>query len=351
MMNKKHVQKCSPRRYPAILIVTVFIMTATLYIQSESSFNSKTKLSKLSDSQRQDLKDIYVKTYKGLVSMDELNNNVYKKFGYEIVEPTLPVPILRMIEEPTCAEVFSDWQAISEQPQPEFPPKTIPWYRNDKNSKQGEKPRNWDKLSEMITWPKKKLGGLAYGTDGVSMYNAMKFHRLDEKNGVVIGSMQPWVEISALVNGAAKVLTVEYNDLDIQEEFKNRMSSILPIELVKHWQAYARKSIPKCNIPVQIRKYGDPIDPIGDIREVLKIKCMLKQGGLLFIDFPLGTDAIYYNAHRTYGPIRLAMLFSGFEILGTFTGNSEMPETLTSERLQSEDNFKYNQNTIVLRKL
>ena len=26
-------------------------------------------------------------------------------------------------------------------------------------------------------------------------------------------------------------------------------------------------------------RYGDPIDPIGDLREMLKIKCMLKKGG------------------------------------------------------------------------
>ncbi|EFO89262.1 hypothetical protein CRE_16320 [Caenorhabditis remanei] len=68
-----------------------------------------------------------------------------------------------MIEEPTCEEVFSDWQTISEQPPPDYPPKQIPveqqnefllnnysalypWYVYDENSKKGEKPRNWDKL-------------------------------------------------------------------------------------------------------------------------------------------------------------------------------------------------------------
>ncbi|KAF1754119.1 hypothetical protein GCK72_020677 [Caenorhabditis remanei] len=290
-------------------------MTATLYIQNEirpSYISSRIRINKQSG---QNLKE------------------VYKKFGYEIVEPTLPVPILRMIEEPTCEEVFSDWQTISEQPQPEFPPKQI----------------LVEQQKEFL------LNNYSALYPVVSMYNAMKFHRLDEKNGVVIGSMQPWVEISALVNGAAKILTVEYNELDIQDEFQYRMSSILPIELVKDWQAYESKfdfaasfsSIEHSGLG----RYGDPIDPIGDIREVLKIKCMLKQGGLLFIGFPLGTDAIYYNAHRIYGAVRLAMLFNGFEFLGIFNGSSEMPKNLTSERLQSKGDFKFSQNTIVLRKL
>lgn len=318
------------------------------------------------------LKEYKIKTYRGYVSMDELNENVFKKFGYEITRPTYPVPTVRMINEPTCEEVFFAWQKISEQPQPKFPPKTIPaermnefllynytalsdWYINDKNSEKGEKPRNWENLSELIKWPRAKLGGLAYGSDGVSIYDAMHAYRLDGKSGVVIGSMQPWVEVSALQSGASKVLTVEYNKLTIQEEFRDRMSSILPIDFVKNWRDYAGtfdfaasfSSIEHSGLG----RYGDPVDPLGDLREMLKIKCVLKPGGLLFIGFPLGTDSIQYNAHRIYGSIRLAMMMYGFEWLDTFSGDKEEANDLTSDRLHSKPIFGQIQNTLVLRKL
>uniref|UniRef100_A0A914XVS8 DUF268 domain-containing protein n=1 Tax=Panagrolaimus superbus TaxID=310955 RepID=A0A914XVS8_9BILA len=61
-------------------------------------------------------------------------------------------------------------------------------------------------------------------------------------------------------------------------------------------------------------RYGDPIDPIGDIREMNKIHCMLKPKGLLFLGFPVGVDKVVFNAHRIYGRIRLGMMFEGFNL-------------------------------------
>uniref|UniRef100_A0AC34FMD7 DUF268 domain-containing protein n=1 Tax=Panagrolaimus sp. ES5 TaxID=591445 RepID=A0AC34FMD7_9BILA len=58
-------------------------------------------------------------------------------------------------------------------------------------------------------------------------------------------------------------------------------------------------------------RFGDPLDPIGDIREMNKVRCLLKNGGLFFIGVPVGQDSIAYNAHRIYGRMRLAMMFEG----------------------------------------
>jgi len=58
-------------------------------------------------------------------------------------------------------------------------------------------------------------------------------------------------------------------------------------------------------------RYGDPIDPFGDIREMEKVSCLLKKGGLFFVGFPVGADVLVYNLHRIYGPIRLPMMFAG----------------------------------------
>uniref|UniRef100_A0A914CEC5 Uncharacterized protein n=1 Tax=Acrobeloides nanus TaxID=290746 RepID=A0A914CEC5_9BILA len=84
---------------------------------------------------------------------------------------------------------------------------------------------------------------------------------------MVIGSQWPWVEVICLVNGAKKVITVDfYNNAIIDHgdiTYKNA------IELVKE-----SKNIEHSGL----RRYGDPIDPIGDIREaslLVKMKLYL----------------------------------------------------------------------------
>jgi hypothetical protein len=58
-------------------------------------------------------------------------------------------------------------------------------------------------------------------------------------------------------------------------------------------------------------RYGDPLDPIGDIREIEKILCWLKPGGLLFLGIPIGKDHIVFNLHKFYGQLRLPLIFQG----------------------------------------
>ncbi|VDN50097.1 unnamed protein product [Dracunculus medinensis] len=65
-------------------------------------------------------------------------------------------------------------------------------------------------------------------------------------------------------------------------------------------------------------RYGDPIDPFGDIREIHKIRCLLKPGGILHLGLPVGRDSLVFNAHRIYGQLRLAMLFEGFKLIDAF---------------------------------
>nr|CAD2181000.1 unnamed protein product [Meloidogyne enterolobii] len=65
-------------------------------------------------------------------------------------------------------------------------------------------------------------------------------------------------------------------------------------------------------------RYDDPIDPIGDIREMQKISCILKPGGLFFLGIPIGQDDVGINCHRTYGRIRLPLMFAGFKLLDVF---------------------------------
>lgn len=49
----------------------------------------------------------------------------------------------------------------------------------------------------------------------------------------------------------------------------------------------------------------------GDLMEMLRLQCLLKNEGLIFIAIPVGKDQIIYNSHRIYGPLRFSMLSEG----------------------------------------
>lgn len=51
---------------------------------------------------------------------------------------------------------------------------------------------------------------------------------------------------------------------------------------------------------MQRTRYGDPLDPEGDLKAMRTAKCMLREGGLLLVSVPVGTDLIVYNLHRRY---------------------------------------------------
>ena len=52
---------------------------------------------------------------------------------------------------------------------------------------------------------------------------------------------------------------------------------------------------------VGLGRYGDPVDPEGDIKAVKELKRVVKSGGTLMLVMPIGKTArIEYNAHRIY---------------------------------------------------
>ena len=65
-------------------------------------------------------------------------------------------------------------------------------------------------------------------------------------------------------------------------------------------------------------RYGEPIDPEGDINSMKKVLDLIKPGGILFLTVPIGPDAIIFNLHRRYGPIRLPLLIEGYEVIDRF---------------------------------
>jgi hypothetical protein len=50
-------------------------------------------------------------------------------------------------------------------------------------------------------------------------------------------------------------------------------------------------------------RYGDPLDPKGHIKGFNNILKMLKDGGTLYISFPIGqSNEVHFNGHRVFSP-------------------------------------------------
>ena len=62
-------------------------------------------------------------------------------------------------------------------------------------------------------------------------------------------------------------------------------------------------------------RYGDPLDPDGDLLAMDVARCVIKPGGVLMLGMPTGPDATVFNAHRIYGRHRLPLLLRGWELL------------------------------------
>lgn len=63
-------------------------------------------------------------------------------------------------------------------------------------------------------------------------------------------------------------------------------------------------------------RYGDALNPWGDVLEIARAHCVCKSGGSLVIAVPdEKEDALYFNAHRVYGSIRWPYLVSNWQLI------------------------------------
>lgn len=150
------------------------------------------------------------------------------------------------------------------------------------------------------------------------IYNFMK-DRLDLKGKIVlvVGSIRPWIEIMALKHGAKHVYTLEY--VKIQNEIE-QITTLLPEELN---DLYSNGQMPGIDVVISwssiehagLGRYGDGLNPWGDLITMAKAWCLLKPKGQALIGMPVGPgkDVIFFNGCRAYGPVMLPHLFANFK--------------------------------------
>ncbi len=61
-------------------------------------------------------------------------------------------------------------------------------------------------------------------------------------------------------------------------------------------------------------RYGDALNPWGDVIAMARSHCLLKPGGQALVGVPTGPkDILLFNAARVYGPIMYAHLFANWK--------------------------------------
>jgi hypothetical protein len=151
---------------------------------------------------------------------------------------------------------------------------------------------------------------------------------LSEKNVCIVGSQKPWIEFICLLKQVKSVTTVEYNPPvcnhpDIQiisyDEFVN---SSQVYDIIISYSSIEHSGL---------GRYGDDIDPAGDLNAMEAFYNHLIPNGLLFLGVPVGKDAVVWNAHRIYGNIRLPILLKGFQELEWWGVNRNFIDTCSPD--------------------
>lgn len=158
-----------------------------------------------------------------------------------------------------------------------------------------------------------------YGHDVcVMLLKTFLKYNIFKKNIAVVGSETPWIE-AMLINLGNTVTTFEYNvpsinsnHLQVRDYFKYFEKNENEFDVVVTFSSIEHSGL---------GRYGDPLDPEGDINTMNAIYNNLRSDGLLIWGAPIGKDTIVWNLHRIYGNIRLPLLFEKFNEIEWIGGN------------------------------
>ncbi len=153
-----------------------------------------------------------------------------------------------------------------------------------------------------------------YGMTNIWLFESFQKYPIRGKSVAIMGSNKPWYE-SVCLHYEGACTTIEYNR--ILTDYPG-LKIITPAEYdadpVRFDTALSISSFEHDGLG----RFGDPLNPEGDLEAMKKMKAMLKPGGLLFLAVPVGRDAVLWNANRVYGRLRLPLLLEGWKTRETF---------------------------------
>jgi len=157
------------------------------------------------------------------------------------------------------------------------------------------------------------------------------------KRILVIGSQRPWLEVVLLARRPKEIVTLEYGNFRSEHP---SWSFIRPDEFRQRYQA---GTLPRFDLVFSfssvehsgLGRYGDPLNPWGDIITIAKAWCASTPDARLVLGVPTdvqkkdgspGQDTIQFNAHRIYGPRLYPYLTTNWKFIWPNPGKRESPQ-------------------------
>jgi len=150
------------------------------------------------------------------------------------------------------------------------------------------------------------------------LFDAFERYPVNGLKIAVIGSTDqgygPWYESICLYYGAHPI-TVEYNSIEFNDP---RLCAITPDDLIENPISFDAALSISTFEHSGLGRYGDPIDPDGDLEAMRFWKTLVVKGGLMYLAVPIGRDKVIFNVHRIYGRKRLPSLIDQWDLIETF---------------------------------
>jgi hypothetical protein len=143
---------------------------------------------------------------------------------------------------------------------------------------------------------------------------------------MVIGSLTPWIEAILLNFGAAKVTTLEYSHIVSEHP---QIKTLQPYQFRERFLAGTLETFDGIVTHSSVEhsglgRYGDALNPWGDILAIARAWCVTKDGGFMYLGLPTGSDQVVSNWHRTYGRLRWPLVAANWKPLPSTTDGNEL---------------------------
>lgn len=149
---------------------------------------------------------------------------------------------------------------------------------------------------------------------------AITKYNITKKKVVIIGSEMPWIEAIVASKYPESITTIEYGKINstipyLRTYTPNKFAEIAIDKKIEFDFAISYSSLEHSGLG----RYGDELNPNGDIEASEEVWCMLKKKGLFLIGLPYTNRSfIRWNADRNYGPERMKYMAANYEQLEFF---------------------------------
>lgn len=144
-------------------------------------------------------------------------------------------------------------------------------------------------------------------------HTAWAARKIKEINPAEHIDISSYLYLSTIASAFVPIKFYDYRPAPIKlENFTSKQANLTKL----HFKNNSVKSL-SCLHTIEhigLGRYGDPIDPDGDLKAIKELQRIIKTKGNLLIVVPIGRPKIMFNAHRIYSYKQIINLFYKFEL-------------------------------------